>query len=296
VSTPRSGWLKLVLGTGLGLLPLLLLPLLAAGDSPVVWGDPRTPAGWWWLVSGALYRANLGLPTGDLLGVDRPHLWSAPLLVVGGLLAPLVLTRRGHGPGRDLWALGLTIAAYAIFALLYQTPDAFVLLLPALLLATALLFSTVALPPLVMAAIPLALLAAGFNQQNLSADRAVRPLAEAVLDAMPADAVILTPGDRTIFTLWYLHHVEGRRPDVVLVDTNLMAFDWYRARLSQQYPALLGLDRDELAVFRSLNAARRPLCEAGLAAAPAQAAAPGYTYRLGADTDVPFLICQELNP
>jgi hypothetical protein len=294
--TPRSGRLKLALGTGLGLLPLLLLPLLAAGDSPVVWGDPRTPAGWWWLVSGALYRANLGLPTGDLFGLDRPHVWSAPLLVVGGLLAPIILTRRGHGPRQVVWGLGLTIAAYGMIALLYQTPDAFVLLLPGLLLATALLFTTITLPPVIMAAIPLALLVAGFNRQNLSADRAVRPMAEAVLDAAPADALILTPGDRTIFTLWHFHHVEGRRPDVVLVDTNLMAFDWYRARLSEQYPALLGLGSDDPAAFRSLNAARHPLCEAGLAAAPAQAAAPGYTYRLGADTDAPFLICQELNP
>jgi hypothetical protein len=296
VLTPHSGRLKLVLGTVGGLLPLLLLPLLAGGDSPVVWGDPQTPAGWWWLVSGALYRANLGLPAGDLLDLNRPYLWLAPLLIVGGLLAPIILTRRGHQPAHIVWGLGLTIAAYGMFALLYQTPDAFVLLLPALLLATVLLYTTTALPSVVMAAIPLTLLIAGFNRQNLSADRTIRPLAEAVLNEAPAGAVILTPGDRTIFTLWYFHHVESRRPDVVLVDANLMAFDWYRAQLSERHPALLGLGHDDLAAFRSLNAARHPLCKAGLAAAPAQAAAPGYTYRLGSDIEAPFLICQELNP
>jgi hypothetical protein len=215
---------------------------------------------------------------------------------VGGLLAPIILTRRGHQPARVVWGLCLTIAGYGMFALLYQTPDAFVLLLPGLLLATVLLYTTIALPPVVMAAILLTLLIAGFSRQNLSADRAIRPLAEAVLNDAPAGAIILTPGDRTIFTLWYFHHVESRRPDVVLVDANLMAFDWYRARLSERYPALLGLDHDDLAAFQSLNAARHPLCKAGLAAAPAHAAAPGYTYRLGSDTKAPFLICQELNP
>ena len=47
-----------MIGTLVGLSPLLLLPILAAGDSPIVWGRPADLAGWWWLVSGQLYAAN----------------------------------------------------------------------------------------------------------------------------------------------------------------------------------------------------------------------------------------------
>jgi hypothetical protein len=85
-----------------------------------------------------------------------------------------------------------------------------------------------------------------------------------MLQVMPPDAILLTPGDPTIFTLWYFQHVEGRRPDLVLVDTNLFAFAWYRQRLQGQYPALDGLERDDLENFRRINQARRPVCLASL--------------------------------
>lgn len=292
--TPRPRWGALALGTAAGLAPLLLLPWMAQYGSPVVWGAPQTPVGWWWLVSARLYTTNLSWPAPDhFWGLARPYLWLAPLLLLLGLVVPVLPARQPHRPATSDRLIGLTIAAYATLALLYQTPDAHVILLPALMLAAVLVLSRLALSPSVMLVLPAILLVTGFNAHNLRQDTPVRPLAEAVLQAAPADAILLAPGDRTIFTLWYFHHAEGQRPDLVLVDTNLMAFDWYRDSLARRYPALRGLEHDDLARFRLLNGSHAPLCEVGLVS-PAQPPVPGYTHRLGAEGHAPFLLCQEL--
>ena len=123
------------MGTVAGLLPLLLLPWLARGDSPIVWGRPDTPGGWWWLVSGRLYAANLRLAP-DL---DSPRL-AALLRALALGPAALVIGRRQSigqasggtpsvtGRARRTRLMGATAALYALFALAYATPDAAVLL------------------------------------------------------------------------------------------------------------------------------------------------------------------------
>ena len=53
--TPHGQRGRLALGILIGLIPLLTLPLLARLGSPVIWGDPSTIRGWWWLVTAQLY-------------------------------------------------------------------------------------------------------------------------------------------------------------------------------------------------------------------------------------------------
>ncbi|MCB0237454.1 MAG: DUF2723 domain-containing protein, partial [Anaerolineae bacterium] len=59
-SAPRGGdFRSLVAGTGgllAGLCVYLVLPLRAAGSPPINWGNASTWQGFWWLVSGELYR------------------------------------------------------------------------------------------------------------------------------------------------------------------------------------------------------------------------------------------------
>jgi hypothetical protein len=130
--------------------------------------------------------------------------------------------------------MGATAALYALFALAYATPDAAVLLLPALLLLALLLAPGLARLGNFSLALPLALAVVGLVGRAGAAGPSPRALAMAALEAAPPRAVLLTPGDRSLFTLWYFHHVEGLRSDVVIVDANLFAFDWYRARLATQ--------------------------------------------------------------
>ncbi len=78
------------------------------------------------------------------------------------------------------------------------------------------------------------------------------------LASIPPQHVVLTSGgDPTIFTLWYFQHVEGWRPDLIVIDIDLLAFAWYRQQQQRRYPHLQQLDEDNLTAFMAAN---QPLC------------------------------------
>ncbi len=284
---------RLLAGLGVGLLPLLLLPWLAGGQSPVVWGAPDTPGGWWWLISGRLYAANLRLPP------DSARLaLLARALVLGP--AALLLGRQPLANRMTDWAstlignhrpllLGATAVLYVLFALVYATPDAAVLLLPALLIATLLIAPGLARLGRGAVVLPLLLAVLGLlTRAGAAADATPRRLAEAVLSAAPPNAVLLTPGDRSLFTLWYYHHVEGLRLDVVVADANLFAFDWYRQRLAAGQDGLFVPAGDDLVAFQGINALARPVCAVSLLATPLTLPAG---QRAATPDDGPNLLC-----
>jgi len=263
VFTARSRWLKLICGLLLGLLPLLSLPFLARSSSPVVWGDPTTLYGWLWLVSGRLYYANLRLPESGqvllrLLYLGRTlleqWLWIGWLFVVLGIMSSLP-AKRGS------LALIITGLIYFFYGFFYQTEDAIVALLPVLILFSPFLAAGFRKTSAWSFILPILLLLVNVQALNLHLEQSVRPLAEEVMIAAPERAILLTPGDQSIFTLWYFQNVEGLRDDLVLVDANLFAFDWYRVRLKDLYPDLMGLDMDNLDVFRKSNSQKRPVCD-----------------------------------
>ncbi len=270
--TPPRAWLKLVFGLLVGLLPYLWLPWWLHPDSPVVWGDPTTLEGWWWLVSGRIYQPNLahfdqiGLRLASwLAALARQYAWWGwGLLAVG-------LWRRD----RLALALAASAALYGLYALTYAAADAAVFFLPGLLLLSVLLAFT---PPSwaapswgrVCLILPLTLLALNFDRVSLHSSASLRLTAQPTLTAAPPRAILLTMGDESIFTLWYFQAVERAggghqaRSDVILVDANLFAFDWYRRRLSRLHPDLPSLNRDDLTIFSSQT--QRPFCVVGPAA------------------------------
>lgn len=285
--TPWREWPQLGIGVTLGVLPWLALPWLSQTGSPVVWGQPTTLSGWWWLVSGRIYQPNIfALPAERLwprLYEWGPLLWRQftwlgfPLIAVT-FLWPAPKQGEGGEPYRSstttslkpglrssrFWLLG-TAVLYILYAFGYNTPDAAVFLLPALLILALLLGDTLQRLGPAALLLPLASLLLNFTEYNLSHDMTVRPLAHQLLHTAPPDAILLTPGDQTIFTLWYFQHVEGLRPDVILIDENLFAFDWYRRRLQHQYPDLLSLQVDDIPRFVSANERGQPVVRVSLA-------------------------------
>jgi hypothetical protein len=260
--TPPGRWPRLLLALLAGLLPLLALPLLVHSDSPVRWGRPDTLAGWWWLISGQLYRPNVfSLPPAEIL-TRLPH-WLQTLARqfawASLLLLPLARQRR-------LLPLFLTAAAYFFYALTYRSSDAIVFLLPALLLLSIPLKNGLERLGPAALVLPLALLALNYHSFNAPPPADLRLLAGRHFSSLPPSAIVLTPGDETIFALWYFQHVEGQRPDLVLVDGNLFAFDWYRHHLHQRYPWLTHLEQDDLARFQEQNRPLRPFCFVSLVA------------------------------
>lgn len=259
---PQHNWKWAAAGAVLGLLPFLALPLLAQTDSPVVWGDPTTLTEWWWLVSGALYRPNLfSLPVSGWF--ERAGAWSFMVLLPSILLSLMALWSLKISEKEvqlKILILFLTAVATLCYAFTYQTDDAAVFALPAMLtlsLAAAPAWQKLNHTALIL---PLICLLLNFNSQNLRSENRLRPIVESILKEAPPQAIIMTDGAPDVFAFWYFHIVENQRPDIIIVDNLLFQFDWYRERLQRQHPALAVPQGDNLNLLQAQNDEERPFC------------------------------------
>lgn len=299
-------------GLLIGLALLAYLPLAARGA--VVWGDPSTPAGLWWLVSGALYRGYaFGLPIEQIIPrvavVARTLTESFTLAGVAiGLIGAAVVFRQ-DAP----FAVGVLLAGLGsvIFAAAYLTSDSQVYLIPLLvcfagwigagwgrLVATwsrmpgrrpninvraenarpleqavqaaeGDLYQPDALAPggvkmqlITACALFLLLaftLARNWQTLDVHADRAAREFVDGVLQQAPQDAIIITGEDRHTFALWVGVFVERPRTDIIVVDQDMLRFEWYRAALRRNFPAALVPESSDVAELIAHNAGR-PVC------------------------------------
>ncbi|MFZ2359886.1 MAG: hypothetical protein WA040_11140, partial [Anaerolineae bacterium] len=287
----RRGRASAALAAGLaaGLLVYLYLPLAAAGDPPVNWGNPRTLDGLWWLVSGQLYQGfAFAVAWSDVPG--RLAGWSAELwrsFLPWGMAAALLGLATLFQRNRPLAAaLSVSLLLGLVWAIGYNTSDSLLSLLSgwvivALALGAGLTAAldwlagwnrraalAAALLAIALAAAPLILYWQG---QNLRDDQAAEQFYSQVLRHAPADAVLLTAGDRATFALWYGRYGLGLRPDVTPVSRDLWALPSYRATVASQHPDLAG-PAPPAAWLDLLQAVRqqRPLylAQAGLADPP----------------------------
>ncbi len=258
-----------------GLCVYLALPLRAAGNPPINWGNASTWGGFWWLVSGELYRGfvlavplaafpgRLAAAAGLLLQSFLP--WGMALVAVGVLSWPRAWRRVNVAM---LASAGLAL----VWALSYNTSDSYLTVLPVWPFAAVWLgvgfaelaewlndasprgrWLVVALATL-MIALPLM-----FNWQanDRSRDRSAEEFVAGVLQVVEPDAVVLTAGDRATFGLWYGRYGTGERPDVLPVSRDLWALTSYRDAIGAAQPALVA-DTIE-ALIANATAAARPV-------------------------------------
>jgi hypothetical protein len=261
-----------------GLLVYLYLPLAAAGDPPVNWGNPRSLDGLWWLVSGQLYQGYVfAVAWADvplrLAGLSA-ELWRnfLPWGVAAALLGLATLFTRN----RPLAAgLSISLLLGLIWAIGYNTSDSSLTLLSGwVILALALGAGVDALldwlagwkrgaglaAALLSIALALTPLALYWRQQDLRHDQQAEQFYSRVMQHAATGALVLTVGDRATFALWYGHYGLGLRPDLALVSRDLWPLSSYRDTVTSQYPDLAGpAPPADLADLLRQNAARRPL-------------------------------------
>ncbi len=251
----RQYW-PLALALGVGLSVYLYLPWAARQDPPVNWGDPRTLERLAWVVSGGPYRAYvLALPWAQVPArlSAMAHAVLAqfgPWGVTLGLVGLTCLWRRDRSFGL-LTAAGALL--YTVYATGYNTSDSYVHLIPAFLLfavwmgvgAHAVLVGLrdrwaplVGLAGTAWLAIILAGAWANWDTLDLSHNHAARDWAAATLAEAPERGLVITGQDRHTFGLWYLQYVERTRPEVVVVDRDLLGYAWYRQSLRVHHPEL----------------------------------------------------------
>jgi hypothetical protein len=239
-------------GLVLGLAVYAYLPLRAAADPPINWGDPDSLQRFWWVVSGTPYRQFLfSLPAArvPLRLLSWTALLAQQFLWVGLIAVVLGAVALWHKERATLWATGATSILYSIFAIGYNTTDSHVYLLPAIIclswwfgiglawLATELAHKTPLAARVVTFLSVLLPLGAGiyrFPTMDLSRDRSTAQFADAVLSQAPAESIIVSQRDSHTFTLWYYQHALGSRPDITLVDPALLGYTWYSQQISDQ--------------------------------------------------------------
>jgi hypothetical protein len=241
----------------LGLSILLQLPLRAAAGPLLNWGDPDhwqrflrhirgAQYGVWFLTrpSGTWLSAGADLLR-TLLFEDIPLL--LPVAAAALLTAPrrLLTTRL-----RKRSSLLLTTAACGFtLAWSYDIPDIRSYLLPAEA-ALTLLCGTLLIalyryagrwrwPITAMAAAVLSVSISRSAPATARGDyRVVDEYARTLLESLEPNAVLLTDRWDAYSAAIYLHFIEGLRPDVTLIDKELLRRSWYYAYLETQAPDL----------------------------------------------------------
>ncbi|MBU4352908.1 MAG: DUF2723 domain-containing protein [Nanoarchaeota archaeon] len=266
-------WGGLSVGFGVAFLQWLYIAL-RAGRGAVTWGNPTTLDGWWWLISGSLYRGYVfSFPLEGWL----PRLFYlakslltglGPIAVLLGLVGWAFLARRRSGLAL---ALGTTAIAYVVFAIGYNTIDSDNYTIPALVaFCIAVGCGAVQAIDEVRAQWGHGALVAGWtviflmlalsvlfhwSSVSLVTDQEATLFGKKVMQTVPDSAVLLTDDDRATFTLWYFRYVLEQRTDTLIVDKGLLAFDWYQAELGiTPAEATLIVNRNEVSSLR-------PVCQ-----------------------------------
>lgn len=227
--------------------------LLTWGKKLSPWADFSSLTGWWAYVSGRLYH-------GYLFSLPVP-LWPRRFLAWAGLMAqqftPIGALLVFWGWAR-LWreqrglalATSLAFSALNLYAIGYNTADSLVYIIPTLPLAALWLgagldnlracllkargrLSQFSLSCLLLLPALQAMLFWG--RMDIHHDRSAIVWAQGALETASPGAILLTSQDGATFALWYVRDVLGKRPDVWVVDRDLLGYPPYRRFLSMEW-------------------------------------------------------------
>ena len=248
---------KKALGCSLWLLPgvcfYLYIPLRAAFDPVINWGDPDSLGRFLRYISRKDYFVMTYVASArDLMEVIVFHVKSflaesTPLLLILTVVLTIITlirrTRKGvagrvHG-GADA-AFHLTLLGISLFVLnefllslhgshldlfflrRYSVPGYIGLFFSCAVLITWSLVScsrrTFAIFAVLLALIPAMSLGSHFEENNRSKDTLLQSYVEQVFAHLPRGAALYAEGDNHLFPILYYHLVEGYRPDIVLLN------------------------------------------------------------------------------
>ncbi|MBM3315325.1 DUF2723 domain-containing protein, partial [candidate division WOR-3 bacterium] len=244
----------------LGLSPYLFLVLRAQAGPLLAWGNTVSLERLWWHVTGKQYQVWMFKSTFAEVLANAAR--GAVLLCrsLGFVLVPVaaagaaVLWRR-----RRHLCIGLLVTALLAFAYAvnYSIPDIEAYHLPALLALATLCAAGLDwlgrrirrwqqlfwLPA--VAVLFFNLPGATRRGDYVAYDQAMNTLASA-----DSNAVVLTDWWDLYAPVFYLQHVEGVRPDVCIIDKELVRRSWYLRYLENDYPWLAERSRPELGRYR----------------------------------------------
>jgi hypothetical protein len=245
----------LISGLGLGLSVYLLLPVWASTQPAVNWGNPVVFKNFLWLITGESYQQHL-------IDISRWSALAAMQTWVGFIF------RQFGAPGIFLALIGIVVAfvpnrvylvsiwtalSVSIFALSYDVVDWTVHFLPLCVVFSlwigfgfAQIVEAVSVDrrflEILFSMLCIAYFAGStmrtWKRVDASWDRRAEDFGRNVMRDLPEHSIVFVDEDRTVFALWYFHYALHQRPDIVVVATDLLSFDWYRDTLRANYPSL----------------------------------------------------------
>lgn len=255
----------------LGLLPYAYLPIRAAQNPLLNWDNPQDLTRFWWHLTakwqiGQIQTDVLANP-GEFLrlfyenGLRR---WAVEFSLLGLPLAGVGawgLWRRD----RSLLAfIAVAIAVSAAYGTIYGVTE------PAAYFLTTFLFTAwligegartlLALAgerptwqmgaTVIACAVPVLVLGFNYRLADRSRDWLVYDYAKNTLAGMAPGGVLLSPDwEIQVSPLLYVHHVEGERPDVLIIDSQLLRRSWYYGYLDARAPQLMAAIRPQVDAF-----------------------------------------------
>ncbi len=273
-------WVAFMLALLPGLLLYVRVPFVAALLPPVNWGYATTLSNFWWLVSGEAYRPYLsGLTVENLL--PQVSQWAAVLIsqytAVGFALAIAGLYAFDQNRPRWRTFCLIWLTPVSLYMLSYNTVDSRIYLLPvvwllALWIPEGIVLIGDQLRRIGIGAYPLLGITAGalliltgirLPGYSLQTDYAAEAFLAETAEVLEPDSIVFSSADAETFTLWYGVYGEGSIeavvPNLVLINTALYQFEWYRDLLADLYPNLPGVESRDLQTILTTSAAERPV-------------------------------------
>lgn len=263
----RAAWTRIARAVPpflLGLSVYLYLPLRAAQHPLMNWGNPSTFERFWWHVSGKQFRFNM-FPSAEVMFRKSEKFFAA--FPSEFAYAPLLLALLG------LWFLYRQNLRLLLFSLLlfwgclfystnYEFDDPNYYLNAYAATAIWILYGIRSIleyvqgrklrrPALALcgtfALLPLCL---NYRVADESRDYAVEDYTKNMLAPLDSGAVVISQ-QWGYFTsaAYYLQLVEKFRPDVAVIDRELLSSPWYYAQLERQHPWLIQNSRAEVDAF-----------------------------------------------
>lgn len=268
----RFWMLALIAG---GLLPYLLLPIRANSDPLLNWGNPSNWELFWKHVSAAQYKVFLGSPNFALLSKAFSWWWDQWPVAIWLLMLPgiVFLWKFRSDEFYLMLIIGITnilyVLSYDVSDVASAPVDFYAYLLPLFWISSLWIGSgvqwivltvrrlqdrrslAIATAVVLIVGIPITTAATFWQHSNRRDYFYADDFARSILGSLPPNALVLADDWTFVSPVLYLQHGENIRPDVVVLDTELLRRSWYFGYLNKRASWLAEANQHEIAGFMS---------------------------------------------
>jgi hypothetical protein len=269
--SPAKRFLLFMVFFILGLSVYIYLPVRSSCSPVLNWGDPSSLSNLKRHITGWQYRVWMFSESSQVLRENFKnylHIFYSqfPFYLLPWIFSGFIILLKKNP---KLFAFFLLIFLFDIlYGLNYEIADIDPYFLPSFLVASIWLvcglaflselvygknkmFSSLRLVPTILfLVLPLLLLFRNYSKQDQSQSYFAYDYAENILRSVKKDPVILTKIWDHYSPWLYLRFVEGKRPDVRFLDTELLRRSWYLNYLKNNYSELYHMSAPEIDRFR----------------------------------------------